>query len=186
MLDLPTSRIAGLVRRVAWSLAPPGPTRYQELPDCEQDLWASLLEAWPDFDPARGTDCAFARLVLMRAARSIVRARHAHKRRSGPVLRFDGGSEPARESAEGDPECDRAALDSRIDVDTVRRRLPADLRALADLLETHTLAEAARALGVPRSSLQRTLARIRRHFEARGLNPNRSLLSESEAQNVRF
>ena len=78
---IPTRNVARLVRRLAWRLAPPGPTRRQELPDCEQDLWAHLLEAWPQYDPLRGAEGAFAHAVLLRACRSIVRARYARKRR---------------------------------------------------------------------------------------------------------
>lgn len=171
MLDSPPPRLSGLVRKMAWRLARPGPTRRQELPDCEQDLWACLLEAWPAFDAGRSSAASFAKIVLVRACRSIRRARRARKRCSGPIIRFE---EAIGVPADGDADLDRAGTERRLDFDSARRHLPSDLRALADLLETHTIAEAARALGVPRSSLQRTLGRIRHHFEAAGLGACRS------------
>ena len=181
---IPTRPLVRLVRRLAWRLAPPGPTRRQERPDFEQELWTHLLEAWPDYDPARGTEGAFAHAVLLRAGRSIVRARYARKRR--PVDAEDWPPLPETEELfDAAAEADIVRAERRLDLDPALARLPADLRALADLLETHTVSEAARELGVPRSSLQRTLARLRGHFGAAGLDPRHQAVAGEGVARVR-
>ncbi len=169
---IPNRTITGRVRRLSWRLAPTGPTRRQQQPDFEQDLWVYLIAAWPQFDRARGTEDAFVHAVLIRAARMIARTRRARKRCSvGPTEHEDavviGDAEPLDRSCDAD----RIRTENRLELEPAIARLPADLRALADLLETHSLSEAARALGVPRSSLQRTLARLRRHCDAAGVTP---------------
>ena len=74
-----------------------------------------------------------------------------------------------------DTEAER--LDLRLDLTLVLDELPDDLRDLAIRLQTRTVAEIARELGVLRSTLyEKGIARLRKIFEDRGL---REYLGES-------
>lgn len=94
----------------------------------------------------------------------ILRDRAALKRDGGPC-------EPlAAEGGPADPASDPARAELALDVAAVVAGLPEDLRDLAGRLMTQSLSEAARDLGVVRSSLQRRIGRIRRLFEDAGLD----------------
>jgi DNA-directed RNA polymerase specialized sigma24 family protein len=68
-------------------------------------------------------------------------------------------------------DAERAEL--ALDTATVLAALPEDLRDLAMGLMDASPSQVARDLGVPRSTLQRRLERLRRHFEDAGLRDYR-------------
>ena len=51
-------------------------------------------------------------------------------------------------------------------MDSARDNLPPDLRALCDCLQAGSLSNAARTLGIPRTTLNDRLKRLRKHFRA--------------------
>ncbi|MGH2271892.1 helix-turn-helix domain-containing protein [Anaerohalosphaeraceae bacterium U12dextr] len=59
-------------------------------------------------------------------------------------------------------------FDAPIDVNTVVDKLPSRLRQVANLLKTHSPAQAASRLGVSRSTVSRAINRIREYFLAAG------------------
>jgi len=61
------------------------------------------------------------------------------------------------------------AFDLASDLTEALAKLPDDLSALAERLKTQSLSQAARDLGVPRSTLQRQVQRLRQCFEDAGL-----------------
>jgi RNA polymerase sigma-70 factor, ECF subfamily len=64
---------------------------------------------------------------------------------------------------------ERELNDLRIDLQEAMNSLPADLRALAELLRDWTAEEAARKTGQSRDTIRRQIRELRRHFEERGL-----------------
>jgi DNA-directed RNA polymerase specialized sigma24 family protein len=134
--------------------------------DLEQELLVRLVAAMRGYDPARGRPNTFAAAVVDRAAAGIAREAAASKRGGGQPrpASLDDPSTP-HPAAPADP--DRADL--ALDVADVLKRLPDDLRALADRLSDLSAAEAARDAGVARSTFLRRVTRLRRHFEDAGL-----------------
>ena len=155
----------GLIRHKARRLRAASADAVWEFEDLEQELRLKLLQALDRYDPDRGTAEAFVAVVLVRAAEGIRRDRGRFKRTRR--IEAPGAAEPA-ESANPRGE---VAHDLRIDLLRAVAALPDDLLPLARLLLAGSVAEVARAQGVPRSSLVRRLERIRRHFEAAGVTP---------------
>ena len=63
-------------------------------------------------------------------------------------------------------------VELRLDVQEALERLPEDLRPIAERLQHHSIAEVARELGMPRTTLYELIARIRRRFQRLGLGKN--------------
>lgn len=148
------------------------PRSYRE--DLERTLILVLLGRLARFDPGRGDRSAFVGLVLRRATINVLRHYRAAKRSAAVVsletLVRAGADEPAELAARDDASGARERADAVLDVADAVAGLPADLRAVAEELRTHSAAEAARRLGVPRSTLHERVKEIRAAFEARGLD----------------
>ncbi len=143
----------------------------QDREDLEQELILRLLQSLHLFDPNQAHRNVFVTTVIERAVARIVRERLAKKRDGGVVRSLDHAHEKAGDSTE--PADPRRSHEEEIDLATdlaeVLARLPADLRALAERLKSRSLSQAARELGLPRSTLQRQVERLRRCFEDAGL-----------------
>jgi DNA-directed RNA polymerase specialized sigma24 family protein len=139
----------------------------------------------PAFDPGQGHWNVFVTTVVERSAEKLLRRHRAEKRDCRRVCSLDAlieadDDDPAglgdtvrpreqdarRANGSRDPE-ELAAL--ALDVAEVLARLPAPLREVAELLMTLSVSEAARALGVPRTTLLRRVERLRQCFEDAGL-----------------
>lgn len=140
--------------------------------DLEQALALLMLARLARFDPGAGDRAAFVGMVLRQATINVLRHYRAAKRSAAVVsleaLVRAGADEPAELAG-----CDNALgerADAALDVAAALAELPADLRAVAEELCTHSAAEAARRLGVPRATLHERAKEIRAAFEARGLD----------------
>lgn len=156
--------VAGIIRAKANRMVGRAGLRPQDRADLEQELALRLLERRHRFDAARGPWPAFARRVVENAGTNALRFRARAKRASGPTEPLTEGV-PAPDDAEARA---RAA-----DLGRALNALPAELRAVAELLTTHTVTAAARALGVSRSTVYARLRAIRDRPEwaALGNNP---------------
>jgi RNA polymerase sigma-70 factor (ECF subfamily) len=134
----------------------------QDREDLEQELMLRLLQSLHRFDPDQGHQNVFVTTVIERAFAMIVRERLAKKRDGGVVRSLD--DEPV-DSLPSDQE----AFDLASDLADILARLPDDLRALAERLKSQSVSQAARDLGVPRTTLQRQVQRLRQIFEDAGL-----------------
>jgi RNA polymerase sigma factor (sigma-70 family) len=143
----------------------------QDREDLEQELILRLLQSLHLFDPGQAHRNVFVTTVIERAVAMILRERLAKKRDSGVVRSFDQGQTKAGTSPEPvDPRpSDQEAFDLASDLAEVLARLPDDLRALAERLKSQSVSQAARDLGVPRTTLQRRVERLRKTFEDAGL-----------------
>lgn len=174
-----------VIRRKARQLVGRAGFTAQDREDIEQDLALRLLESLRSYDPAQGHRNAFVTAVVDRTAAKILRDRRTKKRNGGPVrsldtlLRaldwdreeYDDVAHSFEESALIDrlPHGEEEQVDLRQDLASVLEHLPADLRDLAERLKTQSVSEAARDLGMPRTTLQRRVDQLRQHFEEAGL-----------------
>lgn len=161
----------GIIRRKIKQLVGRAGFTRQDREDLEQELVLRLLQSLNLFDSKRGHLNVFVTTVIERAVAMIVRERLAKKRDGGVVRSIDQEQTKAGASPEPvDPRpSDQAAFDLASDLAEVLARLPDDLRALAERLKDQSVSQAARDLGVPRTTLQRQVQRLRRWFEDAGL-----------------
>ena len=156
--------------------------------DLKQEMALDLLVRLSKFDQRKADLNTFIARVVERKISTIIRHRMQEKRdyrcrvcSLDDPIEDKGGATFTREQTISQDEIDQRRgkfnrpegdrIDMRLDVSLVLSDLPPDLRRLAQLLMTESITEAARDLGVPRSTLYETgIARLRRAFEDKGLN----------------
>jgi len=158
----------------------------QDIEDIRQDLIVDLLERLPKFDPAKATCNTFVARIIDRKVATLIRDRSCEKRdprREECSLNEciddgEGGSVEhiqtiAAEEADRwlgrQARPDQETVELALDVEAVINRLPDNLRRLCELLKTGSIADAARAMGVPRTTLNDHVKKLREVFEAAGL-----------------
>ena len=158
-----TPAVRDMIRSFAAKVAGYGLAAAHDREDAAQELAVALIRRWDRFDPARGPAEPFAATVLYRTAAELHRKRTAAKR---DRRRVANGVDATFVQ---DPKDRAGRSDAVLDVEAVLAALPDDLREVAEmLLVTGSKAEAARALGMPPSTLHRRLARLRGRFEDHG------------------
>lgn len=102
--------------------------------------------------------------AIRHALAGIVRHDRAARRSSNlpTVVAHSGIASRARIS-------DQEQLELRLDIEVCLSRESAEVRRLCGLLQSMTLSDAARVMGVPRSTLAGWLASLRERMEARGI-----------------
>jgi len=139
-----------------------------DLADLRQELRLAAWSAAGRLDRSRGRDAAFFRTVLNRCTAKFLRGLFTPKRdrrRERPHADLDGSRCARKRRVADDP----GQSDLQIDLEKVLGKLSPRERRLAELLKTHSLAGAARALATPRTTLASAVRRLRRRFEAAGL-----------------
>lgn len=161
----------GIIRRKVRLLVSRAGFTKQDRQDLEQELVLRLLQSLDLFDPEQAHPNVFITTVIERAVAMILRERRAKKRDSGVVRSFDQAKAKDGSTAEpADPRGDnQERYDLASDLAEVLAQLPDDLRALAERLKGQSVSQAARELGVPRTTLQRQVERLRKTFEDAGL-----------------
>ncbi len=157
--------VAAVIRAKARKLAarrllPPG-----DADDIAQDLALDLLRRAGKFDPAKGDPIGFVWMVAERAAARLVRDRRAGKRDDRDVARLGPTDDVI------DPRAEAAVrhVDLAVDSAAVLDRLPEELRAVARAIQAaDSVAEAAKMLGIPRTTLVTRLRALHRPFAAAG------------------
>jgi len=175
----------GIVRRKVRQIIGRAGYTAQDQKDLEQELLARLVQSLKSFDPAQAHRKCFVTAVVERDVANILRDAKAEKRdhrRIGSLnVTIEVNEEGPTELAEtiGDREYDArrcrhprsaeelAQLAS--DLAEVVATLPEELRDLAQRLKTQSIAEAARDLGVPRTTLNHSVRRMRERFVQTGL-----------------
>lgn len=155
--------------------------------DLQQEMMLDLLRRLGKYDPSKAALSTFVARIVDRKISTLIRHQRQEKRDyrrqvcplDTPVDTQDGQTLGLDEILSQDafdediarhdrPEVER--FDLKLDLSIVLDELPADLRHLAQRLQTRTVAEIARELGVPRSSLyEKGIARLRKIFEDNGL-----------------
>jgi RNA polymerase sigma-70 factor (ECF subfamily) len=154
------ARIAAAIRWKARSLVGRAGLTRDDCPDMEQELAMRLFGPLRKFNSARCTRLSYAQLLIDRFAINLLRARRAAKR--------DGG--PQSQLPDDLPEvADEAAVARALDWAAALEALPEELRRVAELMKTETVAGAARALGVSRDTVYARLDELRGRSEIREL-----------------
>ena len=158
--------IRALVRHKARLLRGRSGLTTQDFEDLSQHVRLAAARALAAYDPQRGPVTAFLHAVVVRAAAGFLRDHFAARRDPRDVRRLParGAKLLAHDTVSGN-----AATDCGLDVAAVLAGLPPDLHATAELLQRMSVSEAARALGVPRTTLYGRLRRLRQRFENAGL-----------------
>lgn len=184
--DEPTRALAiRMARHKARQLAARTEFSPADREDLAQELLLHVIRRAPKFDPSKGSVQAFIATLIARRAASLLRRETAAKRDAhqccslNMLVRADDGTrvELASTITEDAPDPrlfkrsrhPQNRVEMASDVATVLSRLPADMRALCERLKRQSLSAAARALGVPRSTLATRLAKLRKTFAAAGL-----------------
>jgi RNA polymerase sigma-70 factor (ECF subfamily) len=155
--------------------------------DLQQEMMLDLLRRLGKYDPSKAGLSTFVARIVDRKVSTLIRHQRQEKRDyRRPICSLDAQVEDQDGQARGldevlsqdafddavarhdRPQAER--LDLRLDLSLVLDELPDDLRQLALRLQTRTVAEIARELGVPRSTLyEKGIARLRKIFEDKGL-----------------
>ena len=158
-----------------------------DLEDLMQELALDLWERLPKYDPGKGAFATFVTRLIERKISNLIRHRcqaiRDFRREAGSLneiheeplgdlgeLSRSLGQEDLdrHKGVETRPEAER--MDLRLDISMALAGLPPHLKALAKLLSAHSISEAARLLGVPRSTLyQKGIAPLRAIFKEKGL-----------------
>lgn len=175
----------GIIRRKVKQLITRAGFRPQDREDLEQELFARVLQSLPSFDPGQAHRNRFITAVVERFVANILRDKLAGKRDYRRIcslnVSFDVTYEGSIELADtisrrevgarlgGDPRTDEELAHLACDIADVIRKLPGELQDLAERLKTESVSEIARSMGVPRTTLNESVHRLRRRFERAGL-----------------
>jgi RNA polymerase sigma-70 factor (ECF subfamily) len=155
--------------------------------DLQQAMMLDLLQRFDNYDPSRAGLSTFVARIVERKVSTLIRHQRQKKRSyeqkvyplDACVEDQDGHQQGLDEklgldaynemvARYGHQEAER--LDLRLDLTLVLDELPDDLREFANRLQTRTVAEIAREMGVPRSTLyDQGIACLRKIFEDKGL-----------------
>lgn len=155
--------------------------------DLQQEMMLDLLRRLGKYHPSKAGLNTFVARIVDRKVSTLIRHQRQKKRDyrqqvcslDAQVEDQDGQAHRLDEVLSQDAydaeiaRHDRPAAerhDLRLDLKSAFDELPDDLRDLAFRLQTRTVAEIARELGVPRSTLyEKGITRLRKFFEDRGL-----------------
>lgn len=167
-------------RKIRQMIGRHGFTR-QDWDDLEQELLTRLWQGLRSFDPSVAHRNAFVTAIVERSVATILRDASAEKRDRRRITslqeRTSATEEGPAELSEfisrreynnrrcRDPRCDEDLALLTSDVSTAIASLPEDLRDLAERLKTQSISAIARDLGIPRTTLNDAVRRLRRCFD---------------------
>lgn len=160
-----------------------------DIEDLEQEMRLDLLGRLPKFDPNKATYNTFVSRLVERKISNLIR----HRTQEMRDFRCEEGSiHDVVESGDSDDQkverietvtqdeqdfrlgkhirSAQERHDLQLDISLVLSKLPPELRKPAELLQTMSITEAARELGIPRSTLYDRIVRLRGIFEDMGMN----------------
>jgi RNA polymerase sigma-70 factor, ECF subfamily len=174
-----------LIRRKACQLIRYSGFSRSDREDIEQELRLKLVKQLARYTPQRGHRHAFVKAVVERHVASLLRDRRAtkrdHRRICSLHVLVDIGDDEKIELAQSigqrelnaqrhrHPRSDEELAQLTQDMAEVIAKLPDELRNLAERLKTQTRSEIARDTGIPRTSRNESIRRLRRRFENTGL-----------------
>lgn len=167
-------------RKIRQMIGRHGFTR-QDWDDLEQELLTRLWQGLRSFDPSVAHRNAFVTAIVERSVATILRDASAEKRDRRRITslqeRTSATEEGSAELSESisrreynnrrcrDPRDDEDLALLTSDVSTAIASLPEDLRDLAERLKTQSISAIARDLGIPRTTLNDAVRRLRRCFD---------------------
>lgn len=177
-----------LVHYKAWQLVGKAGYTQDDVGDIKQNLIVDLLERLPQFDPAKATYNTFVARLVERKISNLLRDRRAemrdHRREvcslneeidtgeDEPVQRLTTISRDGQDIRTGKhsrPAEERAHL--QIDMGSVLESLTPELRQVAEMLQTRSVSQVARELGIPRRTFrEKYMPRLREVLSAHGMD----------------
>ena len=141
-----------------------------EADDIRQELKLHLLRRWARFDATKGKVTTFIQNVVDAKLCDMLRSQQRQQRDYQLTEPLSEAAEHGQlDGTRGQPDVsDHEQMELRLDCEEVLARLPPDLRRIAELLKEMSLSDAARELGIPKTTLWNRLAALRRHFAAAG------------------
>ena len=141
------------------------------LPSDQEDLFQSLieklLERWPQYDPSHIKPGVFVSWAIKLGVKDLIRQQR-QRQKFEPTESIPIDPEEADELLQDEASISSAdpttALVLSLDVATILSRLPADLRQIADLLQSHPPVEIERKTGRSRQSIRLAIRQIREAF----------------------
>ena len=138
--------------------------------DIEQSLLFSLMDHWPDYQSDKSSPRAFIAWVIKISIAKIVRNR-LQEMKFEPTVPVHVeqllADQELRESrAEIDDETHTINL--KLDIHVIKEKLPADLREIAELLQSHSVTEITQLTGKSRQAIRIAIRQIRKVFEEAG------------------
>lgn len=182
-----TPYLKSLIECKARSLVGKAGYKPDDIKDIEQDLIQDLLERLPKFDPAKASINTFADRVVGRRICNLLRDRQAAVRdwrreafSLDEEIETEEGSTTRLEFFSQDKvdllteRCDRREVERahlQLDLEAALAGLTPELRQIAEMLMTQSVAEVARELGIPRGTFRDNhLVELRRVFAANRLD----------------
>lgn len=177
--------IRGIIRRKVRQLIGRAGYQSQDFGDLENDIYVRVLQSLKSFNPNKAHLYPFITTVVERYVANILRNKQAEKRDHRRITSLnvmieitdDGLTELVQTI--GDRELDyrlgrqRRSEDELVqlalDLTSVMATLPDDWRTFLERRKTQTMADIARELGVPRTTLNDWMRRIRKRFEKAGM-----------------
>ncbi len=152
--------------------------------DLQQELMIAYLHAWPSFDPSKGDRRSFIKAVINNAAQNLVENTEAQKRWTGITLTSLAAAVSDQDDSltladmiSNDDGLwdsvylgyDQLSADLRHDLDRAISQLPPDLARICLLLKTRTITEIAAETGIPRTTIQDVVKKLRKIMGKAGL-----------------
>jgi len=175
----------GIIKKKARQMIGRSGYREQDREEIEQELTARLLKSLESFNPRLGHRKAFVTAVVERDVANMLRdaraAKRDHRRISSLHVTIettdDGPTELAESIGEREynarrcqrPRSNEEQAQMASDLADARATLAPNEQVVFDLLKSHSIAAIARMLGVPRTTLNDTVRRMRCRFEHTGL-----------------
>ena len=161
-----------------------------DVEDIEQEMRLDLLQRLAKFDPAKATYNTFVARLVERQMSDMIRHRKQdmrdYRREESSlqdIVESGGNGDEMVEHIETVTQdeqdhrfgrrirSEQERLDLRLDVPVVLSKVPPELRKLAELLQTVSISQAARELGIPRSTMYLShLPKLRQAFKDMGLD----------------
>lgn len=154
-----------------------------DIDDLVQDIWLDLVQRMPGFDPRRSQHQTFCSRLVDHKASNVLRDRRAKRRdsrrcRSLNIPLTDGEDRDhadllASDVHSGRTGCvcrsDEEHADLATDIANIMAKMPAELRDLCQRLQNQPLTAIAQEVGIPRTTLQESIKKIRRYFDDAGM-----------------
>jgi RNA polymerase sigma factor (sigma-70 family) len=153
-------------RQIAWQAG----ANPRDADDLEQEITVHVWKRLGKFDPSKAEEACFTRMLVKHATATVLRDRKRRMKQAIPTLTLalragETLDEPVDARSLGAAE--KTALS--FDVSALMDSLPPKLRQLAEQLTSHSLAAAARELGISRATAYTRRAALRQVFADAGL-----------------
>ncbi|MCG6158330.1 sigma-70 family RNA polymerase sigma factor [Rubinisphaera margarita] len=156
--------------------------RHFDRSDIEQTIWKVLLKALAKYSPERGELLGYCHKVVDSAIANFLRHHAVDLRRCDEQVSLEELTPEILELTLG---AEMEGADLCVDLAEALASLPPDQRTICLRLMTETKSEAARQLGIPRTTLQGRIEKLRHQLAAAGLKDHHTTGRLTPSKNFR-